>query len=67
MHCSGFMFLVWASLTCVNVDNKPALVDTFCNSYTPVRWSTLDTRQTKEETDTNNRKWKARCAKKGGQ
>ena len=35
--------------------------DTFCAIYRPVYWSAADTRRTKEQADSNNRKWKRLC------
>lgn len=40
----------------------PVPTDTFCQNYKPVYWSATDTRKTKEQVDTNNRKWKRLCA-----
>jgi len=36
---------------------------TFCQLYQPVYWSAQDTRETKEQVDRLNRKWKAVCRK----
>jgi hypothetical protein len=36
----------------------------FCLTYSPVYWSSHDTRKTIEQTDTNNRVWKQLCASK---
>lgn len=35
---------------------------TFCQVSKPIYWSTNDTRSTKEQVDTHNKKWKALCA-----
>lgn len=57
--CTGMIILVWGQLTCT-LPQQP-VSDTFCTSYTPVRWSSADTRETKEQVDANNRRWKRRC------
>lgn len=59
--CTGMIILVWGQLTCT-LPQQP-VSDTFCTSYTPVRWSSADTRETKEQVDANNRRWKRRCRK----
>lgn len=38
------------------------LAGTFCQIYRPIYWSATDTRRTKEQADSNNRKWKRLCA-----
>ena len=58
--CTGMIILVWGQLTCT-LPTPPAPLDTFCTSYSPVRWHADDTRETKEATDQNNRRWKRRC------
>lgn len=40
----------------------PPAVDTYCQNFKPIRWSSDDTRKTKEGIDTENRKWKRLCA-----
>lgn len=54
--CFGLLvaFKCWLPVT------PPA--DTFCDLYGPVYLSHADTRGTKEQTDRNNRKYKARCS-----
>lgn len=59
--CAGAIILFWGQLTCT-LPQQP-VSDTFCTSYTPVRWSSADTRETKEQVDANNRRWKRRCRK----
>lgn len=61
MHCTGFAFLL-VTMTC-EVPTPPPSPDSFCTSYIPVRWSSQDTRQTKEQVDRLNRRWKLRCKK----
>ena len=58
MICFGILVMI------CQLQSAPAQVsaDTFCQIYTPVRWSAADTRKTKEQADTNNRKWKRLCA-----
>lgn len=63
MTCTGFVFL-FAQLTCT-LPSAPPPADTFCTRYQPVRWSSADTRETKEQVDRLNRRWKATCRKKG--
>jgi hypothetical protein len=59
--CTGVIILVWGQLTCT-LPQQP-VTDTFCTSYVPVRWASADTRETKEQVDQNNRRWKRRCRK----
>lgn len=40
----------------------PPVVDTYCQNFKPIRWSPADTRKTKEDVDTENRKWKRLCS-----
>lgn len=40
----------------------PPGVDTYCKNFKPILWSAADTRKTKEDIDTENRKWKRLCA-----
>jgi|1186.fasta_scaffold255545_2 hypothetical protein len=35
--------------------------DTYCQIARPIYWSAADTRETKEQIDTENRKWKRFC------
>lgn len=57
MLCFGLIVMV------CQLQQQPA-TDTFCQTYMPVYWSAADTRKTKEQVDTNNRKWKRLCAVK---
>lgn len=57
MLCIGLL-VMW----CVIQQPKAApAIDTFCQNYKPVYFSPNDTRPTKEQIDTNNRKWKRLC------
>lgn len=58
MTCTGFAFLV-VSMTCTPVATPPT--DSFCQIARPIRWAAGDTRKTKEQADTHNRKWKRLC------
>jgi hypothetical protein len=42
----------------------PPVVDTYCKNMRPIYWSAADTRATKEQIDTENRKYKRLCPKK---
>lgn len=59
MTCTGFA-LLFVHLNCTTPAAPP---DTFCQIYKPVYWSRSDTRETKAQTDKNNRKYKALCMK----
>lgn len=56
MICTGFA-LGFAYLVC----QEPPATDTFCQNYKPVYWSRHDTRGTKEQNDSNNKKWVRLC------
>lgn len=43
------------------LQGAPVPTDTFCQLYQPVYWSATDSRKTKEQIDTNNRKYKRLC------
>jgi len=57
MDVTCFGFLVFFSCSVPT----PAPSDSFCQIYTPIRWSAADTRLTKEQVDTRNRVWKRLC------
>lgn len=61
--CTGMIILVWGQLTCSMPPAAPAASD-FCTRYTPIYWSSADTRQTKERVDAMNRRWKKYCRSK---
>ena len=51
---------------CASLGRKPSptVVRNYCDIYTPIRWSSLDTRLTKEQVDKANRIWKRICKNK---
>lgn len=55
MICFGILIMV------CQLQQQPIATDTFCQNYKPVYWSPADTRRSKEQNDSNNRKWKALC------
>lgn len=57
--CLGFLFF----FQCEGPPPTPP-VDTYCQNYKPIRISPKDTRETKEQADINNRRWKAVCVPK---
>lgn len=59
MLCFGILVM-----TC-QLQQQPVSPDTFCQIYKPVYWHASDTRKTKEQIDTNNRKWKRLCKPSG--
>lgn len=62
MRCRGFAF-IYADLQC-DLPTPPATAGAlFCQLYQPVRWSSADTRGTKEQVDSLNRTWKRICRK----
>lgn len=60
IKCTGWVF-IYANLTCTQPP-QPVL-DTFCMQTKPIYWSTKDSRQTKEQVDIYNRRWKRLCSK----
>lgn len=64
MNCIG-LGLILVMVECTQ-PSLPAVTAgaKFCDVYKPVYWSKDDTRQTKEQTDSNNRVWKEICGKK---
>lgn len=58
--CLGLIFF----FVCEPSTSAPPPPDTFCQIARPIRFSAKDTRQTKEEADFHNRKWKALCDNK---
>jgi len=52
-------------LFCIQLGSAAPAIDAarFCAVYEPVRWSSRDTRGTKEQVDVLNRKFKALCRK----
>jgi hypothetical protein len=58
--CFGLIFMV------CQAQPLPAATAgaTFCSVAKPVQWHANDTRRTKEQADTHNRKWKALCQPK---
>lgn len=58
MWCYGLLVAFYCE-----VSTPPPPADTYCLLYRPVRWSSKDTRLTKEQADTNNRIFKATCRK----
>jgi hypothetical protein len=59
MICFGILVMV-CELTAAPA---PPPASTYCQIAKPMYWSTADTRQTKEQIDTENRKWKKLCSK----
>lgn len=59
MICFGPIVVMWCTL----LGNPAADAARFCAIYSPVRWSSKDTRGTKEQVDILNRQWKKICAK----
>lgn len=59
MLCFGILVMV------CQLQQHPVPADTFCQIYSPIYWSASDTRKTKEQIDTNNRKWKRLCKSSG--
>ncbi len=57
MNCTGWVF-IFAQLTCSPIGAVP---DTFCQIAKPILWSASDSRMTKEQADTHNRKGKKLC------
>ena len=58
MTCVGFAFL-YVSMTCKPVATPPS--DTYCSIARPIQWHKSDSRKTKEQADTHNRKYKRLC------
>ena len=56
LHCIGFLVL----FQCTSAD-PPVARAAFCDVASPIRWHATDTRETKEQADRHNRKWKALC------
>lgn len=56
MLCYGILIVMWCEQP-----PAPPPTDSFCQLYRPVRWSSRDTRESKEQIDSNNRKWVAVC------
>jgi hypothetical protein len=62
MLCIG-LILVWCSSQAL----PPATAGApFCEIYSPILWSTHDTRKTKEQVDQLNRVWKQLCRRGSG-
>lgn len=63
LTCIGFLVYFVCELP-----PAPPPADTYCAIARPVLWSAADTRETKEQADRENRKWKRFCgtAKKAG-
>lgn len=59
MLCFGLALVMW----CQSPAQAAPAGATFCQVYSPVRWSKNDTRQTKAAVDTLNRKWVRLCRK----
>lgn len=59
LTCVGFLF----AFTCRPAEAAPAAVP-YCEIARPVTWSAADTRQTKQQADRENRKWKRLCGSK---
>ena len=53
--CIGFLFY----FVCESA--PPVPTDSYCKIARPIFWSARDTRRTKEQVDTENRKWKSLC------
>ena len=62
MNCTGVAF-IFVMLICEQ-PLPPASTATFCQIYKPNFWDKNDTRETKEQVDTNNRIYKKLCSKK---
>jgi hypothetical protein len=56
MLCVGFLFV----FSCAQPQAEQADL-LFCDGARPMAWSARDTRATKEQVDTHNRKWKRFC------
>ena len=63
MLCLGFLFV----FTCQAAEVPPSAAP-YCDIARPIYWSAQDTRDTKEQADRENRKWKRLCdtTKKAG-
>ena len=61
MLCLGFLFV----FQCQSADAPPPAAP-YCDIARPIRWSSRDTRATKEQADRENRKWKRLCAPAAG-
>lgn len=59
MICFGILIMV-CELT---AKPPPPPPDTYCQIARPIYWSAADTRKTKEQIDTENRKYKKLCSK----
>jgi hypothetical protein len=57
MWCFGLLITYCAMQT------QAPVGDTYCQIAKPIYWSKHDTRETKEQADRENAKWKARCSK----
>lgn len=58
--CLGFLIFFQCQLP-----PTPPPADTYCQIARPIFFSKNDTRETKEQIDIANRKWKALCQRKG--
>lgn len=61
MNCTGFAF-IFVMMTCDQPLPPQTAGAKFCQVYQPVYWNKDDTRQTKEQVDSNNRVWKKLCS-----
>jgi hypothetical protein len=62
MTCTGIAF-IFVYITCQQPSPPPTTAGaTFCTVYKPIYWSKTDTRETKEQVDSNNRVWKRLCS-----
>lgn len=57
VFCVGFLFFM-ACEPHIQVVPTP---DTYCAQYKPIYFSIVDSRETKEQIDINNRRWKKVC------
>lgn len=62
MTCVGFLFV----FTCSPAEPAPAAAAPYCEIARPIRWSARDTRETKEQADRENAKWKRLCGAGSG-
>ena len=59
MWCFGLL-----AMYCVTVHTPATTGATFCQVSAPIYWSVGDSRKTKEQVDSHNRKWKRLCKTK---
>lgn len=60
----GFWCFGILAMYCQAVHTPATQGATFCQIAAPIYWSVGDSRKTKEQVDSHNRKWKRLCQKK---